>query len=98
MLKSDFLQTQTDLSAVFHWRENIFAGVSFRGIEAQDAVIILAGLQVTEKTTFAYSFDIPVSPLKTVNRGSHELILRYNLNKPIGEGKLPPIIYNPRYF
>ena len=32
MLKSDFLQTQTDLSAVFHWRENIFAGVSFRGI------------------------------------------------------------------
>jgi len=25
-------------------------------------------------------------------------LLRYSLNKPVGVGKLPPVIYNPRFF
>jgi hypothetical protein len=33
-----------------------------------------------------------------VNRGSHELMLRYSLNKPVGRGTLPPVIYNPRFW
>lgn len=97
--KTDFIETQAEISTVLQWNENIFAGASFRGFGSsdRDAVVVLAGFRLNEKTTLGYSFDIPLSPLSAVNRGSHELMLRYNLNKPVGAGKLPPIIYNPRF-
>jgi hypothetical protein len=81
------------------YRENIFAGASFRGIgtKGNDAAVLFGGFKLNERTILAYSFDIPLSPLNTVNRGSHELLLRYDLNKTIGAGKLPPVIYNPRF-
>lgn len=97
--KTDFTETQMEISTVLQWNENIFAGASFRGFgdSDRDATVILAGFRLNEKTTLAYSFDIPLSPLKSANRGSHEIMLRYSLNRPIGAGKLPPIIYNPRF-
>jgi type IX secretion system PorP/SprF family membrane protein len=100
LLKSDLTETQTEVSTIFRWRENIFAGGSFRGFSntARDAFVVLGGIKLNEKTTVAYSFDIPLSPLSSVQRGSHELMLRYSINKPIGVGKLPPVIYNPRFF
>lgn len=97
--KTDLSETQMEISTVLQWNENIFAGASFRGFgdSDRDAIVVLAGFRLNEKTTLGYSFDIPLSPLSSVNRGSHELLLRYSLNKPIGAGKLPPIIYNPRF-
>lgn len=97
--KTDFIETQVEISTVLQWNENIFAGASFRGFGEtdRDAAVVIAGFRLNEKTTLAYSYDIPLSPLSAVNRGSHELMLRYSLNKPIGAGKLPPIIYNPRF-
>lgn len=88
-----------EISTIFRWKENIFAGASFRGLSssARDAAVLLGGLRINERTTLAYSFDIPLSALQAANRGSHELLLRYELNKPIGRGKLPPVIYNPRF-
>lgn len=100
LVKTDIIETQLEISAVLQWQENIFAGASFRGAGAnsKDAVTILGGFRLNEKTTLAYGYDIPLSALRDVNRGSHELLLRYSLNKPIGVGKLPPVIYNPRFF
>ncbi|MCY7327531.1 MAG: type IX secretion system membrane protein PorP/SprF [Saprospiraceae bacterium] len=100
LLRSDARETQMEFSTLIRWRENIFLGGSFRGFTrtAKDAAVLLAGLKINEKATLAYAFDIPLSPLNTVNRGSHELLLRYSLNQPIGAGKLPPVIYNPRFF
>ena len=100
LVKSDLTETQTEISAIFRWRENIFAGASFRGVSSssRDALVLLGGLRLNERTTLAYSFDIPLSALQASNRGSHELLLRYELNKPVGAGKLPPVIYNPRFF
>jgi hypothetical protein len=43
-----------------------------------------------------YSYDLTRSSLNTVSNGSHELLLRYQLDKPVGQGQPPPIIYNPR--
>jgi type IX secretion system PorP/SprF family membrane protein len=99
LVKTDLAETQTEISAIARWRENIFAGVSYRGFgsKARDAAVIIAGLKLNEKTTLAYAFDVPLSALNTVNRGSHELLLRYSINKPIGVGTLPPVIYNPRF-
>jgi type IX secretion system PorP/SprF family membrane protein len=100
LLKTDITETQTEISTIIRWRENIFAGASFRGMRssARDAFVLLGGLRLNDRTMLAYSFDIPLSALEVANRGSHELLLRYELNKPIGSGKLPPVIYNPRFF
>ena len=100
LVKTDIAETQSEISLVARWRENIFAGASFRGFTktSKDAAVILAGVKLNEKTILAYAFDIPLSALNVANRGSHELLIRYNLNKQIGAGKLPPVIYNPRFF
>jgi type IX secretion system PorP/SprF family membrane protein len=99
LLKNDISETQMEFSVLGQWRENIFAGSSLRGFtaSARDAVVIFGGFKLNERTTLGYAFDLPLSPLKAANRGSHELLLRYSLNKPIGAGKLPPVIYNPRF-
>lgn len=100
LVKTDIAETQTEISLVARWRENIFAGASFRGFTttSKDAAILLAGVKLNEKTILAYAFDIPLSALNIANRGSHELLIRYNLNRQIGVGKLPPVIYNPRFY
>ncbi|MBL7825455.1 MAG: PorP/SprF family type IX secretion system membrane protein [Saprospiraceae bacterium] len=100
LVKSDLIKTQAEISFLAQWRQNIFAGASYRGFgtTSKDAAVLMAGLKLNDKTTLAYAFDVPLSALNTVNRGSHELMLRYSLNKPIGVGTLPPIIYNPRFF
>lgn len=100
LVKSDFRETQIEVSAMARWRENTFAGASMRGFgnSAKDAAVLFVGFKLNEKTTLAYAFDIPLSSLSVAHRGSHELLLRYSLNKPIGVGKLPPVIYNPRFF
>ena len=79
--------------------DNIFGGGSYRGYNAVtgDAVAIILGLKLSEKVRFAYAYDVTVSNLNTVSNGSHEVMLNYNFGKPIGQGKLPPIIYNPRF-
>lgn len=100
LVKSDFRETQIEISGMARWRENIFAGASVRGLggASKDAAVLFVGFKLNEKTTLAYAFDIPLSSLSAAHRGSHELLLRYSLNKPIGVGKLPPVIYNPRFF
>lgn len=100
LVKTDLIKTQAEVSFTAQLRANIFAGASYRGFgsKSKDAAVLMAGLKLNDKTTLAYAFDVPLSPLNTVNRGSHELMLRYSLNKPIGVGKLPPVIYNPRFF
>jgi type IX secretion system PorP/SprF family membrane protein len=99
MVKSDITETQSEISVTMRYRENIFAGASLRGFggSSKDAFVISGGLRLNDKTILAYAYDIPLSSLNTVNRGSHELLLRYSLNKTIGAGKLPPVIYNPRF-
>lgn len=100
LVKTDLVKTQTDISAVINWRESTFAGFSFRGFgnSSKDAFVLLGGLKMSERTTILYAFDVSRSSLGSVSRGSHELLLRYSLNKPVGAGKLPPVIYNPRFF
>ncbi len=100
LVKSDLTETQIEISAMARWRENTFAGVSIRGFgnTSKDAAVLFIGFKINEKTTLAYAFDIPISALSAAHRGSHELLVRYSLNKPIGVGKLPPVNYNPRFF
>lgn len=98
LVRSDLTQTQTDFSVIIRYNDNIFGGASLRGYNSNslDAVAILAGFKLSEHFTLAYGYDITMSDLSTVSDGSHEISLNYNLNKIIGKGRLPKIIYNPR--
>jgi hypothetical protein len=97
-VKSNISQTQIDFSLTTRYNENIFVGTSFRGYhsESLDAVALIGGFKLNEKITIGYSYDLTLSNLSTVSNGSHEILINYNLGKPIGKGKPPKIIYNPR--
>ena len=99
LIKSDITQNQVELSTILRYNGNVFGGASIRGYDnvTLDAVVFIAGMKINEKTTLAYSYDLTLSDLKNVSDGSHEITVNYNLNKPIGGGVPPPIIYNPRF-
>ena len=80
------------------YNENIFVGGSLRGYHGNsiDAVALMGGFKLSEKISIGYAYDLGLSRLKTVNSGAHEILLNYNLGAPIGQGKPPSIIYNPR--
>lgn len=99
LVKSDFVVTQSEISALAFWKEKFYAMAAYRGFSstALDAAVLSGGIKINEKTTAIYAYDLPLSALKTTNRGSHELTLRYTLDRRLGVGKLPPVIYNPRF-
>ena len=99
MIQSDMQQTQVELTTLLRYSGNVFGGAGLRGYNKNtfDAVVLLAGFNLNEKTTLAYAYDLSLSALNSVSNGSHAITLRYNFNKPLGGGVPPPIIYNPRF-
>ncbi|MCB0668675.1 MAG: PorP/SprF family type IX secretion system membrane protein [Saprospiraceae bacterium] len=98
-VKSDGVQTQIDLSARFDYQELYFGGLTFRGYSKNtiDALALFVGARVSRQLSLAYGYDITLSELSTYSEGTHEIVIHYNLGKPIGVGKPERIIYNPRY-
>lgn len=98
IVQSDLTQTQVDFSMLIQYEENLFAGASLRGYNPNsiDAAALLLGYKLSEKLTLAYAYDFTLSALQNVSNGSHEILVNYNLNQPIGKGRPPKIIYNPR--
>ncbi len=96
--RSDAIESQADFSLIATYNDNIFGGASFRGYSnnTTDAVAIIFGFHLTRQIQLAYAFDIALSPLQSVHNGSHEIVVKYNLGRPIGQGVPPPIIYHPR--
>ncbi len=99
LIKSDAIETQMDFSTFVRYNDNIFLGATFRGYSknSQDAISGFGGVKLNSKLMLAYSYDFTLSALKTIAQGTHEIVLQYNLGKEFGKGKLPPIIYNPRF-
>lgn len=98
MVKTILSQTQVDFSGLVQYNDNIMGGVSFRGYHGNsvDAAILLFGFRLSSQLWLNYAYDITLSRLRDASSGSHEIMVRYDFGKPIGRGKLPPIIYNPR--
>ena len=97
LVKTNFEVLQTDLSCITK-SGNIFGGLSLRGYgkNSLDALVLVGGIKINENYTIGYSYDIGLSSLNSVSQGAHEIHINYNLNKLVGIGLPPEIIYNPR--
>jgi type IX secretion system PorP/SprF family membrane protein len=99
LLKSDLSSWQAEGTLAAYFNSKILGGATFRGFTRNtlDAVVLFAGVRLAESTMLCYSYDLSLSGLRDVNQGSHEVVIQYVFPKPFGKGKLPKIIYNPRY-
>lgn len=79
----------TDISANFLIQEKVTLGVSHR---LDDSISALAGFQINNSLYIGYAYDYTVSNLNKYNDGSHEIILRYQLQKRTQQ------IKSPRFF
>ncbi|WP_047545024.1 type IX secretion system membrane protein PorP/SprF [Psychroserpens sp. Hel_I_66] len=77
-----------DVSANFLFNDKLTLGVAYRW---DDSVSGLAGIQVTDGLFIGYSYDATTTNLNNYNSGSHEIMLRFELQK-IGR------ILSPRFF
>lgn len=98
LLKTDIRQTQIDFSVLTGYNENIFVGASFRGYSNQsvDALSLLGVVRLNEKISAGFAYDLGLSALRDAHSGTFEMLLNYNLGQPVGKGRPPAIIYNPR--
>ena len=81
---------ELDLNTNLLIKELIWVGVSWRSFDSIDALL---QLQLTDKLQLGYAYDIATtSALRSINAGSHELMLNYRLK--LSKSK----IVTPRYF
>ncbi len=99
LIKSDLVQTQIDLSARVVYQDLYFGGLAFRGYSANtiDAIGVILGTRISANLSIAYAYDATLSDIRLFSDGTHELLVSYNLNKPLGQGRPERIIYNPRF-
>lgn len=98
LVRTDFVEMQTDLAVMGRVNHNVFGSLGIRGYSPRsvDGLIMMIGAKINARYSIAYSFDTGLSSLRTTNEGSHEIRMIYNLNKAIRTGMPPKIIYNPR--
>lgn len=81
---------QGDVSANFMYNERFVIGAAYRMNAAASAML---GFQITEGLFAGYAYDIETTNLRKFNSGSHEVFLRYELNRT-NAGQL----ISPRFF
>ncbi len=80
-----------DVTALLYYQNLVWFGPMYR---LGDGIGAIAGLNVTDQFSFGYSFDWSFTNASgRFNRGSHELMLRYDF---IFNDKIK--IESPRYF
>lgn len=81
---------QIDLSGNFLINEKFILGAAWRWSAAAS---LMAGFQVSDQIFIGYGYDLETTTLSNYNSGSHELFLRFEINKK-AKGK----IKSPRFF
>jgi type IX secretion system PorP/SprF family membrane protein len=84
-------QTQLDVNANLHFNNRFWIGGSYR---LEDAIVIMAGLNITPSLRLGYSYDLTTSDLKDYSNGTHEIMLGYCYKF---KKKITPIIRNVRF-
>ena len=78
-----------DASANFMFNEKFVLGAGYRFTDAFSA---LAGFQISNSIFIGYAYDHSVTKLQKYNDGSHEIILKFNLND------ISKFARSPRFF
>lgn len=95
MLNAQEIQLTSSVIADFG---NILVGLGLRGFDRNslEGLNFILGMHINKNIRLSYSYDYGLNSLQDYSEGSHELLLNYNLQKLIGLGLPPKIIYNPR--
>lgn len=80
---------EADLNLNVWLKDMLGIGGSYR---TGDAFVGMVEIQATENLRFGYAYDMPFSPLKYFAKGSHELMIRYEI------GNFKTKIKSTRYF
>ena len=75
LLKTDFISMQCDVSTRLDYDNKYWGGLSYR---IQDAVVVLAGMNIAGGLTVGFSYDLPTSKIGLVSYGSFELLAVYS--------------------
>ncbi len=98
LVKGDRAVIQGDLGVSATYNKNLIFGANLRGYNTTslDAFSVIIGTNLGKKYVVSYSYDFGLSALRTFHQGTHEIMLSYNMQRLIGLGLPPKIIYNPR--
>ena len=77
MVKSDIVETQVDINANLLVSNKYWIGAAYR---LQDAIVVMAGLEIMPNLKLGYSYDITTSEIRTYSSGTHEIVLGYCFN------------------
>ncbi len=73
---------QFDLNAKLQYRDLLWVGASYR---LEDGYAAMVGLNVGNTFNLGYAYDFTKTPLNTVARGTHELILGFLIGNHYGD-------------
>ncbi|HEX5002990.1 MAG TPA: type IX secretion system membrane protein PorP/SprF [Bacteroidia bacterium] len=84
-------ETQADINANLHFNNRFWVGASYR---LEDAIVVMAGLNILSNLRLGYSYDITTSDLQDYSNGTHEVMLNYCFYI---KKKIKPINRNVRF-
>lgn len=73
-IKTDAVSVQADFNANLMINNRFWVGGSYR---LQDAIVLMAGLEIIPNLKFGYSYDLTTSDIRTYSSGTHEIMLGY---------------------
>lgn len=82
LLKTNFTTFQVDVSGILEYDQKFWGGLTYR---LEDAIVILAGMNISGGLSAGYSYDLPTSKIILASSGSHEIMLRYNFAYVFGK-------------
>lgn len=72
--KNDGTILQADINTNVLLQNKFWLGATYR---LQDAIVLLAGLEVTQNLKVGYSYDLTTSDIKNYSSGTHEVMINY---------------------
>ena len=99
LVRTDNTELQIDLNIAAEFQGRFILGAGFRGYSSlsSDSVVFQGGIRMNNNLQFIYAYDYGLSDLVSTHSGSHEILIKYEIETDFGKGNLPPIIYNPRF-
>jgi type IX secretion system PorP/SprF family membrane protein len=83
LIKSDFIQHQLDVGLLAQYDNFWHFGINWRGYTPNtiEAASVIGGIRLQNGLSLSYAYDFVLSHIRTASSGTHELSIRYQLNK-----------------